>query len=374
VISRALLAGSLLALAASQLLGADAPPHIKLVLFQKGFTKPVALTADGAGRIFVIEHTGTVRLVENGQTMQDPYLDISDRVDQEGESGLLCMMFHPDFARNGRLFVNYNTKVGDQEQTIVSEFKVDPKGRKVDPAGERVLLRFNQPWSNHKGGQLAFGKDGFLYISTGDGGSGYDPQSNGQNLKTYLAKFLRIDVNGKEPYEVPPDNPFVNQPGALPEIYCFGMRNPWRFSFDRETGVLYCGDVGQDKWEEIDIIEKGKNYGWSAREGMHDLFPDRARGPLTDPIKEYGHTEGNNCIIGGYVYRGKQMPGLTGVYIYGDNGSGRIWGLKWDGKAITMDAELKGPEDVHMSAFGEDKDGELYVLDYNNGFVYRLTE
>ena len=360
-------------LLASQMPAADVPPHIQLVQFQTGLSKPTALADDGTGRIFVIEHGGTIRLLENGQVLPEPYLDIRDRVDQEGESGLLCMVFHPDFAQNGRLFVNYDTKVGNQIQTIVSEFKADPTLNKVDPATERVILRFDQPYSNHKGGQLAFGKDGMLYISTGDGGSGGDPHGNGQNLHTFLAKILRIDVDHKQPYAIPEDNPFGHQTDAFPEIWAFGMRNPWRFSFDRQTGKLWCGDVGQDLWEEIDIIEKGKNYGWSAREGKHDFKPERAVGPLTEPIKDYNHSEGK-CIIGGYVYRGKQFPDLQGIYIYGDNGSGRIWGLKWDGKALTMDAELLHQEGLHMSSFGEDKDGELYVLDYNRGMVYRLVQ
>jgi glucose/arabinose dehydrogenase len=371
---RTLLTGLLSLLVAFHLPAADAPPHAKLVLFEKGFNRPVALADDGSGRIFVVEHTGTIRLVDNGQVLPDPYLDIRDRTYQEGESGLLCVAFHPNFATNGRLFVNYDVNVNGQEQTVVSEFKANPMDKKVDPSTEHVLLRFNQPWTNHKGGQLAFGKDGYLYISTGDGGAGGDPLQNGQSLKTFLAKILRIDVNHQQPYAVPADNPFVNQAGALPEIYAYGMRNPWRFSFDRQTGQLYCGDVGQDKWEEVDIIEKGKNYGWSAKEGFHDFEPKRAAGPLTDPIKEYGHYNGDNCIIGGYVYRGKQFSDLQGVYIYGDNGSGRIWGLKWDGKSLTTDGEMAHPQNVHMSAFGEDKDGELYVVDYNSGVVYRLVE
>ncbi len=372
--SKSLLLASLLC--ASSLLAADNPPHVKLVVFQKGFNRPTALADDGAGRIFVVEHPGTIRLVENGQIMQEPYLDISNRTDNEGDSGLLCLVFHPDFAKNGRMFVNYDTKVNGQEQTVVSEFKADPAAKKVDPSTERVLLRFDQPYTNHKGGQLAFGKDGFLYISTGDGGAGGDPHENGQSLKTFLAKMLRIDVNTQQPYAVPSDNPFANQAGAFPEIYAYGLRNPWRFSFDRKTGQLYCGDVGQNLWEEVDIVEKGKNYGWSAKEGFHDFVPKRAAAGavLTDPIKEYGHTEGNNCVIGGYVYRGKQYPDLQGIYIYGDNGSGRIWGLKWDGKTLTTDGEMAHPDGVHMSAFGEDKDGELYLVDYNSGVVYRLAE
>ena len=367
---------SALLLASPLLMAGDAPPRAKLLLFQKGFESPVALEDDGTGRIFVVEHTGSVRLIENGQLAHDPYLNLHDRVYWEGESGLLSMVFHPDFAKNGRIFVNYTAKTGDQERTVISEFKADPHDKKVDPSTERILLQFDQPWTNHKGGQLAFGNDGMLYISEGDGGSGYDPNSNGQNLKTYLSKMLRIDVNGKQPYAVPPDNPFVGKPGVLPEIYAFGLRNPWRFSIDHKTGLIWCGDVGQDRWEEIDIIEKGKNYGWSAREGMHDMYPDRAApGVLTDPIKEYPHTDGNNCIIGGYVYRGKQFPDMKGIYIYGDNGSGRIFGLKWDGKSIIMDGEMISAEKgVHLSAFGQDKDGEIYVLDYSGGEVYRLVE
>ncbi len=359
---------------ASQLFAADAPPHIRLVPFQKGLNCPVALEDDGSGRIFVVEEPGNIRLLQNGQVQQEPYLDITKKVYSYRESGFLGLAFHPDFAQNGRFFVDYDIMVGKQEQTVISEFKADPTGTKVDPSTERVIMRFNQPFWNHKGGQLAFGKDGYLYISTGDGGSGGDPLGNGQNLGVDLAKILRIDVDHKQPYAIPADNPFVNQAGALPEIYAFGMRNPWRFSFDRKTQQLWCGDVGQNLWEEVDIIEKGKNYGWSAREGTHDFKPERAVGQTTDPIIDYGHTDGNNCIIGGYVYRGKECPYLKGIYIYGDNGSGRIWGLKWDGKAVTSNAELMPQQDLHMSAFGQDKDGELYVLDYNNGVVYRIGQ
>lgn len=360
-------------LLATPMFAADTP-HIKLVPFQKGLDRPVALESDGTDRIFVVEQTGKIRLLEGGQMQQDPYLDITKEVYFSGESGFLSVVFHPNFAKNGRLFVNYDVMNNGQEQTVVAEFKADPASKKVDPATEKELMRFDQPYTNHKGGQLAFGADGMLYISTGDGGSGGDPHNNGQNLHAYLGKILRIDVDHKSPYAVPDDNPFAHQANAYPEIWTYGMRNPWRYSFDRETHLLYCGDVGQNQWEEIDIIEKGKNYGWSAREGLHEFRPERANGPTTDPIKEYEHTDGNNCIIGGYVYRGKEMADLKGVYIYGDNGSGRIWGLKWDGKAITMDVELMGPQNLHMSAFGQDKDGELYVIDYNGGEIYRIAE
>jgi glucose/arabinose dehydrogenase len=215
-----------------------------------------------------------------------------------------------------------------------------------------------------------------LYIAVGDGGSGGDPQQNGQSLKTFLGKILRIDVNPKDTakaYAVPADNPFVGKTEAKPEIWSWGMRNPWRFSFDRKTGLLWAADVGQNKWEEIDIIEKGKNYGWSAMEGTHEFKPERAVGELTGPIKEYGHEVGP-CIIGGYVYRGTQNPSLDGIYIYGDF-IGKVFGLRCagNGKPLTLDTEfLKLP--FQISSFGEDKDGELYILSYPGGQVYRIGQ
>jgi len=232
-------------------------------------------------------------------------------------------------------------------------------------------MRWDQPFGNHKGGCMIFGPDQMLYIGVGDGGSAGDPFNNGQNLGVLLAKILRIDVDHGQPYKAPDDNPFVGRKGALPEIWCWGMRNPWRFSFDRQTGQLWCGDVGQDLWEEIDIIEKGKNYGWSAREGKHDYKPERASGPLTDPIKDYPHTEGR-CIIGGYVYRGKAIPALEGIYVYGDYNLGWIAGLRYDGKQITLDAHLlQSP--LNIASFGEEHDGELYLCDRERGQVFELA-
>jgi glucose/arabinose dehydrogenase len=210
-----------------------------------------------------------------------------------------------------------------------------------------------------------------LYDGQGDGGDAGDPYNNGQNLGTYLAKILRIDVDRGQPYKVPGDNPFVHTAGAMPEIWAWGMRNPWRFSFDRQTGKLWCGDVGQDLWEEIDIIQKGRNYGWSAREGKHDFKPERAVGGLTDPIKDYGHTEGH-CIIGGYVYRGKAIPALYGLYVYGDYVDGWIAALGYDGEKITFDAHLlKTP--LNIASFGEDHEGELYVVDRERGQVFIIS-
>ena len=361
-----------LLLAALQL-NAEEAPHIRLEPFISGVESPVALADDGSGRIFVVEQKGLIRMVENGQVLTSPYLDITDRVKSGGECGLLCVVFHPQFAKNGRLFVNYTSTVNGQLQTFISEFKTEPHSAVVSPETERVIMTVDKPYYNHNAGQIAFGPDGMLYIGTGDGGSGGDPHQNGQNLGVIPGKMLRIDVDHKQPYAVPADNPFLNTPGALPEIWTYGMRNPWRFSFDRETHQLYCGDVGQDKWEEVDILEKGKNYGWSAREGFHDFRPERANGPMTDPIKEYPHGDGNNCIIGGYVYRGKTFPALQGIYFYGDYGSGRIWGLKWDGHALTLDAELLHPH-MNISSFGEDSQGNVYVMDYGGGKIYLLAQ
>ena len=353
-------------------------PHIQLAPFLTGLKSPTALADDGSGRLFIAEQDGTIRLVENGQLQSQPYLDISDRVSHDGtEHGLKCVVFHPQFAKNGRLFVNYAGQRNGQSTVIVSEFTADPHANTVDPASERIVFSYFWPTVDHGGGQLGFGPDGMLYIGTGDGGSQYDPDNRGQQLNTFLGKILRIDVDHQRPYAVPADNPFVHNTNTFPEIWAYGMRNPWRFSFDRETHRLYCGDVGQDKWEEVDIIEKGRNYGWSAREGKHDFKPERANGPLTDPIKDYGRWDdaGNFLgvsVTGGYVYRGQNLPALQGIYVYGDFQTGRIWGLRWDGKALTFDAELLHSE-LHPSSFGEDAKGELYVLDYFNGGVWRIT-
>ncbi len=357
---------------------ATGTPPIKLTPFLSGLKYPTAFADDGSGRFFIAEQDGTVRLVENGQAQAQPYLDLSDRISLDGtEHGLKCVVFHPQFATNGRLFVNYVSERSGHFEVIVSEFKAEPKAKTVSTSTERVIMRFAWPSLDHRGGQLAFGPDGMLYIGNGDGGPQNDPRNRGQQLNTFFGKILRVDVDHKQPYSVPAGNPFVDQTNALPEIWAYGMRNPWRFSFDRQTHQLYCGDVGQDTWEEVDIIEKGKNYGWSAREGKHDFLAKRANGTLTDPIKEYGRWDDAGhflgvSITGGYVYRGQNIPALQGVYVYGDFQTGRIWGLKWDGKALTYDTELLQSE-LHPSSFGEDAKGELYVLDYHNGDVYRIT-
>jgi glucose/arabinose dehydrogenase len=358
---------------------ADQPiPQFRLAPIATGLDEPIGLFDDGTGRLFVIEQKGVIVIVENGQVDQAPFLDIHDEVThkpQENECGLLGLAFDPDFKTHHRYYVDYITRKAGKLQTCVAEFTADASNSHTDRATEKDLLAFDQPFTNHKGGCLMFGPDHMLYIGVGDGGKEQDPFGYGQNLGVYFSKILRIDVEHGNPYAVPSDNPFVGKPGVIPETWCYGMRNPWRFSFDRKTGQLWCGDVGQDLWEEIDLIEKGKDYGWSIREGKHPY--NRPYGietttvPLTDPIKDYNHSEGK-CIIGGYVYRGSAIPALQGIYVYGDYNLGWIAGLGWDGQKITFDHHMMQTP-LNISSFGEDKDGELYICDRERGAVFELA-
>jgi glucose/arabinose dehydrogenase len=370
-------------LAAAALLGAwaaaraDQPPNIKLLAIARGLQNPVYLTSDGTRRLFIVEQAGDIRLMVDGKVQSEPFLDISDWVNFGGECGMLCMAFHPNFAKNGLFYVDYDAGERKTLHTVISEFHVDPQASQVDPKTERILLEIPQPYPNHKGGQLQFGpEDGCLYIGMGDGGAGGDPQNRAQNPHELLGKVLRIDVNKKSiarPYGIPADNPFVDNPNFRPEIFTWGMRNPWRFCFDRKTHVMWCADVGQDLWEEIDILISGGNYGWNYREGAHD-FKMPARLPsgvrLIDPIKDYNHTEGN-CIIGGYVYRGRQIPELNGWYLYADYGRQWMAALKYEHGRILGDQHIL---DAHamISSFGEDAEGELYVCDYGRGKILKI--
>jgi glucose/arabinose dehydrogenase len=370
--------------AASVAAGSEAgTPKVKLMPWLKGLEKPVQLTHDGTGRIFIVEQPGRVRLYRDGQLVRKPYLDLSDKVHVEYECGVLSITFHPDFARNGYLYINYTANVPDL-RTVISKFRVDPKGEVVDPKTERVMMTIAQPYPNHNGGQCAFGPDGMFYIGMGDGGAFNDPLNSAQNPKSPLGKFLRIDVNERDPYGVPADNPFVNDPKWMPEIWALGMRNPWRFSFDRVTGLLYTGDVGQDKWEEVNVVTRGGNYGWRIREGSEMWRPVPAPPAFVDPILSYPHEKGSNSITGGHVYRGKQIPALYGWYVYGDYSSGRIWGLKYEGGKVVGEGVLVEPDPAapvtpegkrlrptQPSAFGEDAAGELYLVDIN-GAIYRI--
>ncbi|HLO33485.1 MAG TPA: PQQ-dependent sugar dehydrogenase [Anaerolineales bacterium] len=329
-----------------------------------GLQRPVDLQADGSGRLFVIEKAGRIRIIQDGQLLGTPFLDISKEVGSTGnEQGLLGLAFHPQYAQNGRFFVNYTDNNGD---TVLARFQVSSDPNVTDPKSEVKLLGVDQPFPNHNGGVLTFGPDGDLYAGLGDGGSQGDPFGNAQNTGVLLGKILRLDVNSADPYAVPPDNPFGN------EVWAYGLRNPWRISFDRGTGDLYIGDVGQNVWEEIDFLPAGSaggsNFGWSFREGAHDY---KGGGPagLVEPVAEYSHPEGGCSVTGGYVYRGS-MPAWNGIYLYGDYCTGMIWGLIHAGNG--WQKQLLFDLDVNITSFGQDKAGELYLVS-DNGGIYRLA-
>jgi glucose/arabinose dehydrogenase len=367
-------------------------PSIVLHEIAAGLRHPVHLThAPGQhGTLYIVEQAGRIRLFDkDGGLRAEPFLDIADAVSSGGERGLLSVAFHPDYASNGYFYVNYTASVRGRLLTRVSRFERlrahgsgdrngDERGdgARAAPDSERVLLEIEQPYSNHNGGQLAFGPDGMLYIGMGDGGAADDPHGHGQNLATLLGALLRIDVDGggdERAYGIPTDNPFVTVSGARPEIWAYGLRNPWRFSFDRASGRLYLADVGQNRREEINVIERGGNYGWSLMEAelCHaGSAAQCARADLLRPLLSYGRGEGVS-VTGGHVYRGTAIDGLCGAYLYGDFGSGRIWALRHEGGKVTVQRELLKTS-LGISSFGEDADGELYVLDHRAGAVMRI--
>jgi glucose/arabinose dehydrogenase len=359
------------------------PKHVAVAFDQiaSGFESPLAVVnaGDGSGRLFVVEQGGRVRIVRNGAVLPKPFLDIAGEISSGGERGLLGLAFHPGFPNDPRIFVDYTDTNGD---TRVSSFTVDPATPdSVDPRTEHRLLFVKQPYPNHNGGALAFGPDGELYISLGDGGSGGDPQGNGQSLTTLLAKILRIDVdhpgNGR-PYGIPTDNPYASGSGGRrPEIWLTGLRNPWRMSFDRATGDLWIGDVGQSAWEEIDVqragVPGGTNFGWNRMEGTHCYRPSNGcEDPaLTLPVAEYGHDQGCT-VIGGVVYRGSAQALLTGGYLFADYCSGRVWAIDAstnDVRTPTLVADTKHS----FAAFGEDESGEVYAVDIAAGSLLEVT-
>ncbi len=359
--------------------------RLQLVTDQIQLPTAMATANDGSSRLFVVEQEGRVRLIQEGKLTPKPYLDLtSDVVKRSGydERGLLGLAFHPQFKQNGKLYVYYSARTngGANHKSVIQEFTAKPTAAEADVRSGRVLLEFDQPESNHNGGDIKFGPDGYLYVATGDGGGAGDKHGkigNGQNLSNLLGKILRIDVN-KQPYGVPADNPFVKTENAKPEIFAYGLRNPWRISFDRQTGELFTGDVGQNQYEEIDIVTKGGNYGWRAREGFHEFDESlQAKNPK-DPIAEYPHSEGIS-VTGGFVYRGKAVPELAGKYVFAD-WSGPIWylsegGEKWARGPLTLAGK---PGQWQVYSFGEDEAGELYVLaqltDANKGAVYRVVK
>jgi glucose/arabinose dehydrogenase len=342
-----------------------------------GLVSPLAVTnaGDGSGRIFVLEQGGQIRIVRDGQLLGDLFLNIGERLTAGGERGLLGLAFHPDFPDDPRFFVNYTDLDGN---TVVSSFTAEAGADRADAGSEVVLLRIEQPYANHNGGALAFGPDGYLYISTGDGGSGGDPHDNGQRLDTLLGKILRIDVDGSSGdtrYAIPSDNPFVDQLDALPEIWHLGLRNPWRMSFDRQTGDLWIGDVGQGSWEEIDVARAGTsglNFGWNRVEGFECFNGDACDvSAFTPPVTAYSHDFGCS-VIGGVVYRGTAQPLFAGTYVYADYCSGDLWVLDPTNDG-PLDGQLVAETGRGISAIGEDEAGEPYVTDLNSGELLRIV-
>ena len=338
----------------------------------------MAFPDDESNRAFLVLQPGRIMVFPNepAAPAAQEFLDIRARVNDRGnEEGLLGLAFDPQFSSNGHFFVYYTA--GDPKRSVVSRFSVsaDDPGR-ADAASERVVLRIAQPFSNHNGGQVQFGPDGYLYVSVGDGGSGGDPHGNGQNLSTLLGTILRIDVSAlgvDGGYSVPPDNPFMGRAGARPEIWAYGLRNPWRFSFDRTTHALWAADVGQDRFEEVDIVVPGGNYGWNRMEGHH-CFP-RPQTPcdrvdLVLPVIEYGRDFGCS-VTGGYVYRGQNIPSLYGAYVYGDFCSGKIWALRHDGDSVVDLLDIADTT-LTISSFAQDLAGELYILSFD-GKIYRFA-
>lgn len=365
---------------------------VKLQLVTDQLSHPTAFAVNkkSPDLIFVCEQEGKIRMIQNGKIVTTPFLDITQDVlkkDGYDERGLLGLAFHPDYSTNGKFYVYISVKATPAEKGVdhrseVREYTVSKANPLLaDKASVKKVLTFDQPQSNHNGGDLKFGADGFLYISAGDGGGADDKHGqygNAQNMTNLLGKILRIDVN-KSPYSIPEDNPFVKTQDARGEIYAYGLRNPWRFSFDKKTNELFAGDVGQNKYEEIDIITKGGNYGWRPIEGFHDFRADDPKPvkPIA-PIAEYPHPEGLS-ITGGFVYRGKAIPSLTGKYIFGDM-MGPIWSLtsgpnnKWTREKLSIG---KDAGYWHVYSFGEDLSGELYVLtellEENKGALYKLV-
>ncbi|MBA3647675.1 MAG: PQQ-dependent sugar dehydrogenase [Chitinophagales bacterium] len=367
---------------------------VTLKLIASGLEGPIgmAVPADKSGRLFVVEQAGTVRIIKNGQLLTTPFINISSKLDKlsgsYSEKGLLGMACHPDFKTNGKFYLYYSAPPFQKNMdntSIIAEYTGSPNAD-LATNSERILFKIDEPESNHNGGQLVFGPDGYLYAGVGDGGGAGDHHGstgNGQNINTLLGKILRIDINAATGPVAPGDNPFVNKSGQ-DEIFAYGLRNPWRFSFDRTTGRLFCADVGQNDYEEVDIIERGKNYGWRIMEGSHCYNPSHncnTQG-LIFPIHEYDHTVGKS-IIGGFVYRGTKYPEMEGKYIFGD-WTGKIFVLvqqpatgSWERRDLAIaSADLKN--NFYINSFGEDENGELYVLGQNgigpkkSGVVYRL--
>jgi glucose/arabinose dehydrogenase len=352
------------------------PPALALAELATGLVEPIGITGTPDGLLLVNERNGRVLAGVPETGVVDVTLDITDRVVGGGEQGLLGLAVHPDWPEDARAYVHYTDDAGD---TVLSEFRVtdEPSPPPLDPTTERVLLRVDQPYANHNGGHLAFGPDGFLYMALGDGGSGGDPHGHGQDATTLLGSILRIDVDGSDdPYAIPDDNPFADGVDGAPEVFLTGLRNPWRFSFDRDNGELWIGDVGQNAVEEIDRVDPetqaGANLGWNVMEASHCFeAPECDTDGLLLPVSEYGHELGCS-VTGGYVYRGDAIPALTGWYLFSDYCSGTLFGIPSDVEGVVAPLALL-ETGAAVSSFGEDADGELYLADLDGGAIYRIV-
>ena len=377
---------------------------LALDLVASGFRLPVFATAPpGDPRLFVVEQGGLIKVIEDGAVRAEPFLDIRDRLVEHGEQGLLGMAFHPDYATTGRFFVYYTAieseAAGPAAQVVAQYLVSGDQANRADPDSEERIIELPDQRDNHNAGMLAFGADGFLYFGTGDGGGGGDPFDNGQDRTTLNGDILRIDVDGGNPYAIPPDNPYVGSPGgAREEIWLSGTRNPWRWSFDRETGDLYIGDVGQYSWEEITVLPAGQaagaNLGWDQMEGGEcfddpvtagdpgadpDCDPDLFTPPTVTLFHDPGLEEGHRAVVGGYVYRGACYPDIRGWYFYADHRTSRVWKFVYAGGTATDQAEVTADLDPHgtridsPASFGEDAGGELYIAMRRNGEIYRIV-
>ncbi len=391
--------GVLTVLATATLLGASrageaqATDAVVLQEVAAGFNQPVYLThaGDGSGRLFVVEKAGRVKIIEAGSVREEPFLDITDRVSSNGEAGLLSIAFPPEYADTGYFLVYYNHRdknlvqpeAGDQGindgfDTVVARFRVTADPNLADPGSEERILLRNQPYTNHNGGLIVFGPDGALYIGLGDGGSSGDPLGAGQDLSTWLGKILRIQVGPTGTYHLPPDNPFVGQEDAQPEIWDWGLRNPWRFSFDRQSGDLWIGDVGQNQQEEIHLHPAGEpgglNFGWNCYEGeLPYRLTERCTASYQPPVLVYPREEGRS-VTGGYVYRGSRFPSLSGRYFFADYVQGRLWSIQRSGDSGWTPKRLELDSTEGIVSLGEDEAGELYLLGFGSGTVYQIVD
>lgn len=347
------------------------PASATWTLIASPFIRPLGVEAPGDGRLYVIEQPGRIKVVVDGEIQDRPFLDILPAVDDSAsERGLLGLAFDPEYPQVDDLYLNYTGAGG---RTIISRMSLSGDGQRADPDSEEVLLTIDQPYANHNGGSIVFGPDNMLYIGTGDGGRAGDPLGAGQRLDILLGKILRLDVRGQETYRIPPGNPFLGIADAEPEIWDYGLRNPWRISFDHATGDLYIADVGQNSWEEVNFEPSfsggGRNYGWNLREGRHPYAQGEAQG-LVDPVTEYANGQFGCSVTGGHVVRDERLPDWQGVYIFGDYCSGRIWGLVRDPSGRWMSEQLYD-SDWNISSFGIDPQGRLYLVNYS-GALYRL--